>query len=319
MAFKDSSLLQRIAVALFGIPLIVFLVMAGGYFFYGLIVVITLIALREFFGLVSLKGHTPVRWVGMMIGFLVVSSFIFERLQLDFYEYLLDSGLQMPIFSQLQLLLVVILLGSFLTQMVVLFQRDNSALLVSAGTLGGVIIIALSLGTLVGLREVFPANFPVAKFFPSFTGSYFDTELRSTIDQWGGYTIMSVLVSIWLCDTAAYFIGLTFGKHRLFERVSPKKSWEGAIAGVAGAVLGMVIGYSLFIPYLGLTHAVILGMIIGVFGQMGDLVESRMKRDAGVKDSSSLLLGHGGFYDRFDSLIFVGPIVFVYIDFLILS
>jgi len=71
--------------------------------------------------------------------------------------------------------------------------------------------------------------------------------------------------------------------------------------------------------YMSITHAVVIGMMIGCFGQMGDLVESRFKRDAGVKDSSSIIPGHGGVYDRFDSLVFVSPILYLYIDFVILS
>jgi phosphatidate cytidylyltransferase len=112
---------------------------------------------------------------------------------------------------------------------------------------------------------------------------------------------------------------LTFGKHRLFERVSPKKSWEGAVFGFIFSVLTMITAKMLVLDYLSYQHAIVLGLLIGVFGQLGDLIESRFKRDAGVKDSSSLIPGHGGVYDRFDSLVYISPIVYLYIDFIVLS
>jgi phosphatidate cytidylyltransferase len=101
--------------------------------------------------------------------------------------------------------------------------------------------------------------------------------------------------------------------------VSPKKSWEGAVFGFVGALITMLVARLLVLDYLRFQDAVIIGIIVGVFGQVGDLVESRFKRDAGVKDSSAIIPGHGGVYDRFDSLVFVAPIVYLYIDFVVLS
>ena len=89
--------------------------------------------------------------------------------------------------------------------------------------------------------------------------------------------------------------------------------------GFAGALATMIVFQHYFLPYLSLLHAVIMGIIIGVFGQIGDLVESLLKRDVDVKDSSNLLPGHGGVLDRFDSLIYLSPILYLYIDFIILS
>jgi phosphatidate cytidylyltransferase len=105
----------------------------------------------------------------------------------------------------------------------------------------------------------------------------------------------------------------------LFARVSPKKTWEGAVWGLAASILTMIAAQHFFLVYLEIYQAVLIGLIIGVFGQMGDLVESLFKRDAGVKDSSALIPGHGGVLDRFDSLIFVAPILYLYIDFVVLS
>ena len=124
--------------------------------------------------------------------------------------------------------------------------------------------------------------------------------------------IISIFVSIWICDSAAYFIGSAYGLHKLMPRVSPKKSWEGAIAGFVFAVIGMIAARELVLEFLELRDAIAIGLIVGAFGQIGDLVESLLKRDNHVKDSSSIIPGHGGILDRFDSLLFTAPIVYLY-------
>jgi phosphatidate cytidylyltransferase len=120
-----------------------------------------------------------------------------------------------------------------------------------------------------------------------------------------------------VCDSAAYFVGRAFGRHTLFERVSPKKTWEGAIAGFFFAVGAFLLARFLVLPYLSVSDALICGTIVGLFGQIGDLAESLLKRDAGVKDSSQLIPGHGGVLDRFDSIMFVAPLIFLYLDFVV--
>ena len=120
------------------------------------------------------------------------------------------------------------------------------------------------------------------------------------------------MFSIWACDTAAYFIGSAIGKHKLFPRVSPNKSWEGSIAGFIFAVAAFYVSKILMLDFINLTDAIILGVIVGTVGQLGDLIESLLKRDAEVKDSSSLIPGHGGVFDRFDSLLLTAPIVYIY-------
>jgi phosphatidate cytidylyltransferase len=138
-----------------------------------------------------------------------------------------------------------------------------------------------------------------------------------TVYKWGGYTVISIFAMIWICDSAAYYGGMLTGKHKLFPRVSPKKSWEGAIFGFIFAILSAVGAKMLVLPYLTIGEAVVIGFIVGTIGQLGDLVESLVKRDAGVKDSSDLIPGHGGVFDRFDSLLLVAPIVYLYLDFVV--
>jgi phosphatidate cytidylyltransferase len=114
-------------------------------------------------------------------------------------------------------------------------------------------------------------------------------------------------------DTLAYFAGRGFGKHKLYEAVSPKKTIEGSIGGLFGGVIAMVgFGHYWLAPELPIVHAVVLGMIGSVLGQLGDLVESMIKRTFGIKDSGNVLPGHGGMLDRVDGLLFVAPLVYYY-------
>lgn len=131
----------------------------------------------------------------------------------------------------------------------------------------------------------------------------------------GAVVILVVFAGIWTCDSFAYFGGRAFGKHKLFERVSPKKTWEGAISGGLGGIAACV---ALAIALDGLLwyDGLLIGLIAGVFGQVGDLAESHLKRACDVKDSSQLIPGHGGVLDRFDSLLFVAPVVYLYMLFL---
>jgi len=129
----------------------------------------------------------------------------------------------------------------------------------------------------------------------------------------GGWMVLWVFITMWVCDTAAYFVGSSFGKNKLFLRVSPKKTWEGAVAGFVTAVFLSLVIRKFALPELQTVDAVFIGTIVGIFGQTSDLVESLFKRDAGVKDSSSILPGHGGMLDRFDSPLLVGPIVYAYL------
>lgn len=314
---KFQNLTARIIVACIAVPLILWLCMRGSYFFFLLITLLSSIALYEFYTLAEAKGIAPLKVLGLIAGIIVNSVFIYERFQIDIYEFFVKFGnIHLSMFSQHQLLSVVLLKFLLVTTLIELFRSKGSPMLNIAVTVLGVCIISLFFGTLIFLRELFPYGFPVYKFF---TTGLADNQQIAQIDRWGGYTIIAIFASIWICDTAAYFGGMTFGKHRLFERVSPKKTWEGAIFGFIFSVLTMVTAKFFLLDYLSYHHAIILGVLIGIFGQIGDLVESRFKRDAGVKDSSSLIPGHGGVYDRFDSLVYISPIVYLYIDFIVLS
>lgn len=313
---RFGTLPTRIAVAAVAIPLILWVSYSGGYWFFGFVALVSALSLLEFYGLAEARGAHPLKALGLFFGVFLNLAFIYERVRNDVYLCFSEHGVRLAMFTQQQFLLVVVLLMVLVLLLVELFRNNGSPTLNLGATLLGLVVVSLFFGTLIGLRELFPYGFPAQRFATTLNPSGPDLQ---TIDQWGGTTIIAVFVSIWICDTAAYFAGLGFGRHKLFERVSPKKTWEGGIAGFFGAVAAMVACRALMLPYLTLGHAVVIGAMIGVFGQLGDLVESRFKRDAGAKDSSALIPGHGGAYDRFDSVVFLAPILYLYIDFVVLS
>lgn len=312
-----SNLTVRILVALVGIPLILLVTMAGGFSFFAFVIVVSSLALTEFYALARAKGAFPQTVPGLLFGFCLGTVFIFARLRDAILGFLVNREIGVPSPTMAQYFLILFLLFVPIMLLVELFRNKGSAILNVAVTVFGAAYVSLFFGALIGVRELYiPEDFPVYLHFPVHGASVAD-DVRATIDRWGGLTVLAIFVSIWMCDSGAYFAGRAFGKHKLFERVSPKKTWEGAIAGFIFAVLAFVAARQIALPYMTVTNAVVCGAIVGIFGQLGDLAESLLKRDAGVKDSSSLIPGHGGVLDRFDSLMFVSPLLFFYLDFIV--
>jgi CDP-diglyceride synthetase len=129
----------------------------------------------------------------------------------------------------------------------------------------------------------------------------------------GAAFVLLAFFLTWSCDTAAYAVGRAFGRTRPWTRISPRKSVEGAVGGLLAAGVAGFVARAWFAPFLSLRDAAVLGLGVGVFAQVGDLVESMLKRDARHGDSSDFIPGHGGILDRFDSLYFAAPLVFYYL------
>ncbi len=195
-------------------------------------------------------------------------------------------------FIEFETIIYLIVLFVLLTE---LFRNKNSAVFNTGTTLMGVFYVGLFASSLVKIRELYNYN--------------------NFIYNRGGLIIISVLITIWVCDSAAFFIGSPFGKHKLFRRVSPNKSWEGAIAGFIFSIISVIALKAFLIDFLSWQDALVIGIATGIFGQIGDLIESLIKRDSGVKDSSAIIPGHGGIFDRFDSLLFTAPIIFLYLKY----
>lgn len=141
--------------------------------------------------------------------------------------------------------------------------------------------------------------------------------LKLNIQNDGLGYVMFLFTTVVLTDSGGYFIGSKFGKHKLAPIISPKKTVEGTIGGSVFAILGaLIVGYFI---HLGVYHSLILGFLCTFFAQIGDLAESLIKRDAGVKDSGNILPGHGGFLDRADSYVFTIPVMFYYLKYFVVS
>jgi len=263
-----NELTIRIIVALIGIPLLLFVILKGDIYFFSIIVLIAVLSQWELYKILQSKKIQVSTLPGYSLGMIL----------LYFIAYGSDKFLILVSFGALLFL--------FAFEM---FRNKGSALLNVSGTLLGIVYPVSFLAALLYLRFNIEQILPKTGYNPA------------------GMFIITMFASIWLCDTFAYFFGKAFGKHRLFERVSPKKSVEGAVAGLVGAILIFFI--SKWIGFLHISNILVLvcGLIVGTLGQLGDLVESWFKRDAGVKDSSGILPGHGGMLDRFDSLMFIAP------------
>ena len=129
----------------------------------------------------------------------------------------------------------------------------------------------------------------------------------------GGDTVLIVLLIAWLADTGGYFAGRFLGKAKLYEAVSPKKTWAGAWGGIAGSIAGVAGLKLISAPWLTWIDVFALAIPGGILGQLGDLAESLIKRSVGVKDSGALLPGHGGILDRIDAVLFIAPYVYIYL------
>jgi phosphatidate cytidylyltransferase len=141
--------------------------------------------------------------------------------------------------------------------------------------------------------------------------------LQGTLPKTGSRLLLSLFIITWFGDTAAYFVGSFFGRRKLAPKVSPKKSWEGAFGNLGGNLLGALLMKATVCPEWTLVDVTALGLLLGIVGQLGDLVESTWKRSAGVKDSNVgvSIPGHGGMLDRVDSLVFAAPVLYAYVHF----
>ncbi len=271
-----SNLTVRVLVAVVAIPLILAACYFGGSYFFLFTTTVIVVSANEFYSLSKAKDIEPSAVLG------ITSAGILNAI-------VYSSGLA-PAIDFLVLVLLVAMLSE-------LAKRRTEGVAGTFANIGttytGIIYIGLFGSTLTAMRQ----RVGIEKLFP--------------IDRDAGLFIAAVLATIWICDSAAYFAGTAMGKHKMSKFVSPNKTWEGAIAGFIFAVAAAAAARYLILPALPLRVAIGMGIIVGTFGQAGDLVESLFKRDAGAKDSSAIIPGHGGVLDRFDSLIFAAPLIYL--------
>lgn len=181
------------------------------------------------------------------------------------------------------------------------------------------LIIAPLLGPLVTLARLGDMQTAALRacamgFGPLFVGvplTLLAVMRRDMAERGPGFVVLAILFA-WLADTGGYFVGRFFGRRKLYEAVSPKKTLEGAFGGLAASVLSAVVAHVWFLPTLPLTHGIPLAIVAGTLGQAGDLGESVLKRSFGVKDSGAIVPGHGGILDRVDALMLTSAVTYLY-------
>jgi len=168
--------------------------------------------------------------------------------------------------------------------------------------------------------QIFENRKHILTYFYIIGGFVFLTLIPAINNDFSPHLIIFVFVLIWANDTFAYLIGKRFGKHKLLERISPKKTIEGFFGGMTGAIIAGLVIYFLINqseymekPLDKLWVWIVLAVIIAIFGTIGDLIQSKIKRQAGVKDSGTIMPGHGGIYDRLDSIIYASPFVYAFL------
>ncbi len=248
--------------------------------FGALLLVLSLAGMHEFYALCERRGEAPQRVLGLLSGALLFAlnfAFVSDDIRiLGPASHAFGSGMAFL------LLLMPLLFVCELYR-----KRENPAANIAV-TLLGVVYVALPFSLLLYLP------------------------ILST-DAWTPWVVVAYVAIIWANDVCAYLVGMTVGRRKLFERLSPKKSWEGFFGGLVGAVgAGLAAGH-----LLGASLAAWAGLalVASVVAVAGDLAESMFKRAAGVKDSGSLIPGHGGVLDRFDAMLLSAPFVFVYMIF----
>jgi len=294
---RSASLLRRVVTSIVGLSAYLFLVFVHSHwsglpFALG-IAALSVIGANEFYRAVRRQGAEPSDFLGL------VACVVFQL------EAWLRSGHRIPGFVDVDPILPAFLvLLVLVTLLVELTKRRHKPILNIGATLLGAIYVGWLLSFITLLHGI-PNKALGHILVPPIA--------HTTVGQW-----LVILVSFCTMagDIGALFTGNWLGRHKLAPEISPSKTWEGAVGGFSCSVL-MAWGLSVWLSFP-TVHAIALGIIIGVFGLLGDLCESALKRDLGVKDFGVILPGHGGVLDRIDSVLFTAPLAYYYISFFLL-
>lgn len=270
---------KRFITALWGIPLVTVAIWFGDPYFTVFIGIWVVLAVLEFYRLVAATGVPPLRVFGAVwaLLFVIVRDPV-VRLALE------------PSWTQGLVIPALLTVGIVISLFCLLARKDRSAAFPAwAWTWAGILYTGWLLGYALALRDV----------------------------DGGRNWVFLALLCTFGSDTAAFFVGRAFGKRKLATAISPSKTWEGAMGGLLGAA-GVSLLFLLptplsLAPQLNWWQAVALGLLVSIFGQLGDLVESLFKRNVGAKDSGRLLPGHGGVLDRMDSVVFALVVTYYWV------
>lgn len=272
-----SSLSLRVFSAVIFIPILVLLLLRGGWPYLLMVEVVVTLGLLEFYRMAAAKGAVPHTIAGVLAAAGLAG--------LLYFGHTAAAGLLMT--------------GFFLLVLVLELRRGHpEGSMINLGTsVLGVFYVGW-LGGHMGLLR----NLPESAGRPADLGA--GVVLFTFLVTWGG-------------DTGAYFVGRAWGRRPLFPAVSPRKTVEGAIGGLVAAIVAGLLGGIWVVPELTIGDTIFMGAVAGFVGPLGDLVESLLKRDSGLKDSAAMIPGHGGVLDRFDSLLFVSPVFYYYLKYMV--
>ena len=278
----SKNLLARIIVAAIFIPTILWISYQGGWWLFGMLGMFVIIAIIEFLYNEGVRPNQVLYWISLLTVIMLfangTSEFMMRRLTFTQSEVLASTAI-IPL-SGVFFLISGMILTAGKESATALFTRH-------CRLLWGIVYVGLL--------------YPIVFLVGLGVGNYI-----------GGDLLIFLLGIIWIGDTAAMEIGKRFGKNKLAPSISPNKSVEGFVAGFFGAALVAVLMHYWKFPSITLLHLLVIAIGCSLFGQLGDLVESMWKRSLNIKDSSSIIPGHGGILDRFDSLLFAAPFMYGY-------
>jgi len=258
--------------------LLLFSMWYNHWLFTGIFLVVAILGIWEFYKLYSNGEIRPQKVYGTVCASLFYLSIAF--VYKEYIEFPWAGWLLIPVFAAMCLF--------FISFIIEIFRKQPRPLENIAVTATGILYVALPLALLSLM------NSPGTAFFLGFPAY-----------------LLGYFVFTWLYDTGAYLYGKQFGKHKFFERISPKKTWEGTIAGAVVTALTASV-FSFLVKEIALADWLMLALLVVVFGTFGDLTESLFKRSLKIKDSGNILPGHGGILDRFDTIFISAPFVFLY-------
>jgi phosphatidate cytidylyltransferase len=267
-----NNFLKRTLTGTIFVAVLIIGILSHPFSLFILFFIITLAGLNEFFTIVKKDNNNLQKYLGICSGLMIYCS-----------ACLIASGY---VNNSIFLTIIPFITCIFLIE---IYQHKENPFQNIASTILGVIYIAVPFSLLV------LAGFPIYN-----------------ITSYHPHIILGLFILFWASDTGGYLVGITFGRHPLFPRISPKKSWEGFIGGqILTIIIAIILSY--YIRELQFTHWIIIAIIVSIFGVWGDLTESMLKRSFNLKDSGNILPGHGGILDRFDAVIFAVPVVFIYL------
>jgi len=283
MALNLKTLTIRTLTAVVFVAVLLSCIMFNYVSFAALFFTVSVLGLYEFYQLAEKLGAKPYKIMGLisgalLFGFVAVSNTIYAPIITNYFPFILAV--------------------CFLLFVAGLLDKKPNTVLNIAYTLMGLVYAVLPFMLLV--------------YISCLHNAYEFEHWYSGIALYNSHYVLGIILLIWASDTGAYLVGSLIGKNKLYERISPGKTWEGS---VGAALLNIACAYfiAILFPELALKHWIVISILVSVFGTIGDLVESMLKRQAGVKDSGKIMPGHGGILDRFDSLLFVSPFIYAYL------